>query len=185
MSAFPGARFPRFTRAFARASHYRRDLLHGDPINPAREDCPLHPIAKTGCDQGLYLLFPHLDGLEVDRVQDAGNGVLITARSRAAEAACHRCGLSSAQVNSRYRRRLDDLAAGGRPVMIDLEVRRFFCSSPQCKLRRAGHPPPPVDTPRRHLHALCATAKIRASLTRRARQRPDRSWRERFPPGSG
>jgi hypothetical protein len=68
----------------------------------------------------LYLIFSHLDGLQAVRVQDAGNAVLITARSRAAEAACHRRGPSSAQVSSWYRRRLHDLAAGGRPVTIDL-----------------------------------------------------------------
>ena len=62
----------------------------------------------------LDLFFPHLADLQVDKVEDLGNAVLITARSLAAEAACHRCGLSSARVHSRYRRRLHDLAAGGR-----------------------------------------------------------------------
>ena len=102
-----------------------------------------HPLAGEGACC-LSLLFPHLDGLQVERVEDAGNAVLITARSRAAEAACHRCGLSSAQVNSRYRRRLQDLAAGGRAVMIDLEVRRFFCGNPECKLRTFAEQVPAV-----------------------------------------
>jgi transposase len=102
-----------------------------------------HPLAGEGACC-LSLLFPHLDGLQVERVEDAGNAVLITARSRAAEAACHRCGLSSAQVNSRYRRRLQDLAAGGRAVMIDLEVRRFFCSNPECELRTFAEQVPAV-----------------------------------------
>ncbi len=102
-----------------------------------------HPLAGEGACC-LSLLFPHLDGLRVERVEDAGNAVLITARSRAAEAACHRCGLSSAQVNSRYRRRLQDLAAGGRAVMIDLEVRRFFCGNPECKLRTFAEQVPAV-----------------------------------------
>jgi transposase len=83
----------------------------------------------------LHLFFPHLDGLQVDKVEDAESAVLITARSRAAEAACHRCGLSSARVHSRYRRRLHDVAAGGRAVTISLEVRRFFCGNPACGLR--------------------------------------------------
>ena len=64
----------------------------------------------------LNLFFPHLADLQVDKIENLEDAVLITARSRAAEAACHRCGLSSARVNSRYRRRLHDLAAGGRPV---------------------------------------------------------------------
>ena len=78
----------------------------------------------------LHLFFPHLGDLQAGKVEDLENAVLITARSRAADAACRRCGLSSARVNSRYRRRLHDLAAGGRPVLIDLEVRRFFCGNP-------------------------------------------------------
>jgi transposase len=102
-----------------------------------------HPLAGEGACC-LSLLFPHLGGLQVERVEDAGNAVLITARSRAAEAACHRCGLSSVQVNSRYRRRLQDLAAGGRAVMIDLEVRRFFCGNPECKLRTFAEQVPAV-----------------------------------------
>jgi transposase len=102
-----------------------------------------HPLAGEGACC-LSLLLPHLDGLQVERVDDAGNAVLITARSRAAEAACHRCGLTSAQVNSRYRRRLQDLAAGGRAVMIDLEVRRFFCGNPECKLRTFAEQVPAV-----------------------------------------
>jgi transposase len=93
-----------------------------------------HPLAgEEACC--LHLFFPHLDGLQVDKVEDAESAVLITARSRAAEAACHRCGLSSARVHSRYRRRLHDVAAGGRAVTISLEVRRFFCGNPACGLR--------------------------------------------------
>ena len=69
----------------------------------------------------LHLFFPHLGDLQVDRVEDLGNAVLIKARSRAGDTPCYGCGLSSARVNSRYRRRLHDLAAGGRAVMIDLE----------------------------------------------------------------
>src|ERR1700721_2358246 len=45
-----------------------------------------------------------LADLQVDNVEDAGNAVLITAGSRATDAAWHRRGVSSARVNSRYRR---------------------------------------------------------------------------------
>jgi transposase/DNA-binding CsgD family transcriptional regulator len=92
----------------------------------------------------LDVFFPYLADLRVDRIEDLGDGVQITARSRAPEAACHRCGLSSARVNSRYRRRLHDLAAGGRPVLIDLEVRRFFCTSPECEVRTFAEQVPAV-----------------------------------------
>jgi hypothetical protein len=62
------------------------------------------PAGEEACC--LNLLFPYLRELDVQRVEDRADAVLVTARSRAAQAACHRCGLSSARVNSRYRRRL-------------------------------------------------------------------------------
>jgi len=106
-----------------------------------------HSLAgEEACCLGVF--FPYLADLQVDKVEDLGNGVLITARSRAGDAPCHGCGLSSARVNSRYRRRLHDLAAGGRAVMIDLEVRRFFCGNPGCKLRTFAEQVPAVT--RRH-----------------------------------
>ncbi len=51
----------------------------------------------------LHLFFPHLGDLQVDKLEDHENVVVITARSCASAAACHLCGLSSAGVNSRYR----------------------------------------------------------------------------------
>jgi hypothetical protein len=48
-----------------------------------------HLLAGEGaCCLNLFL--PHLGDLHVDKVEDAGNAVLIMARARAAEAACHR-----------------------------------------------------------------------------------------------
>lgn len=114
------------------------------------------PAGEEACC--LHLFFPHLDGLQIDKVEDAGNAVLVTARSRAADAACHRCGLSSARVNSRYRRRLHDLAAGGRPVTIDLEVRRFFCGNPECGLRTFAEQVPAVTQRHQHRTPLLRSA---------------------------
>jgi transposase len=90
------------------------------------------------------LFFPHLADLQVDKVEESAGGVLITARSRAAEAACHRCGELSARIHSRYRRLLGDVAAGGRAVAIDLQVRRFFCGNPDCGLRTFAEQVPAV-----------------------------------------
>lgn len=102
-----------------------------------------HPLAgdEACC---LHLFFPHLDDLHVDKVEDDGSAVLITARSGAAKAPCHQCGVSSGRVHSRYRRRLHDLTAGSRAVTIDLEVRRFFCGSPACEVRTFAEQVPAV-----------------------------------------
>ena len=80
----------------------------------------------------LVVLFPHLAGLDLAHVEDLGGGVRITARTRTVSLACRGCGAVSAQVHDRYRRRLADLACGGRPVQVMLEARRFCCSNPAC-----------------------------------------------------
>jgi transposase len=40
--------------------------------------------------------------------------------------------LSSDWLHSRYVRHVADEAVGGRPVVIDLSVRRLYCENPQC-----------------------------------------------------
>ena len=54
------------------------------------------------------------------------------ARTCASEAFCTGCGVVSRRVHSSYQRRLADTASGGQEVLIDLQVRRFFCGSPAC-----------------------------------------------------
>ncbi|MUN41695.1 transposase family protein [Actinomadura litoris] len=46
--------------------------------------------------------------------------------------ACRGCGTSSARVHDRYRRRLQDVSCGGRPVQVEPEVRRFICGNTAC-----------------------------------------------------
>jgi transposase len=91
----------------------------------------LHEV--TAREAGLLvMLFPHLAGLDIVHVEDLGDAVRITARTRTASLACRGCGAVSARVHDRYRRRLDDLACAGRPVHVDLEVCRFRCANPAC-----------------------------------------------------
>jgi transposase len=80
----------------------------------------------------LMVLFPHLAGLRVHRVEDTGDAVVISASCRAGEACCPTCGLPSSRVHGGYSRTLADGAAGGRPVLIALSVRRFRCLRAAC-----------------------------------------------------
>jgi transposase len=87
----------------------------------------------SGQGEGLLaLLFPHLAGLRVDRVEDKGEAVVICASCQAASACCPRCGRESSRVHGAYSRVVADGAAGGRPVLIALRVRRFRCQQPSC-----------------------------------------------------
>ena len=71
-------------------------------------------------------------GLAVERVSAAGRSVHVLARTCASEAACPGCGAASRRVHSSYQRRLADTASGGHEVLIDLQVRRFFCGNLAC-----------------------------------------------------
>ena len=99
---------------------------------------PASPAARVVWDvseQGqalLAVLFPHLAGLRVHRVEDIGDAVMIVASCRTESACCPRCGQESARVHGGYARMVADGAAGGRPVLIVLQVRRFRCRNPEC-----------------------------------------------------
>jgi transposase len=90
------------------------------------------PVTAGSGHELCEWLFPHLRGLRVERIEPAGAGVVIEARPAAAGAACPACGAWSSRVHSGYVRRLGDGPLGGRPVVIRLAVRRFFCGNPAC-----------------------------------------------------
>jgi len=80
----------------------------------------------------LMVLFPHLSGLRVHRVENLARAVMIYATRRAESACCPRCGSWSSRVHGGYSRTVADGAAGGRPVLIVLSVRRFRCTESSC-----------------------------------------------------
>jgi transposase len=102
------------------------------PAGPAI--CAGRVVRDVG-EQGqalLAVLFPHLAGLRVHRVEDGGDAVMIVASCRAQAACCPRCGQESRRVHGGYARIVADGATGGRPVLIVLQVRRFRCRNPAC-----------------------------------------------------
>lgn len=80
----------------------------------------------------LRILFPHLAGLDLDHIEGWGDGVRIVARTRGKAVACPSCDRLCIRVHDRYRRRLHDLSCGGRPVQVELEVRRLRCDDRSC-----------------------------------------------------
>ena len=95
----------------------------------------LHRLAggEACCLDLLYSFLPHLKDVQVEAVTVADDEVLVRAKTRGVEASCRACGVPSGRVHSRYRRQLRDLACAGRPVQVELEVRRFFCVNGSCE----------------------------------------------------
>lgn len=80
----------------------------------------------------LRMLFPHLASVSIAQVEDRGALVRITASSAQASAHCPSCGCGSSAVHSGYARSIADAAVGGRRLVIELTVRRYFCRDPTC-----------------------------------------------------
>ncbi|WP_405576420.1 ISL3 family transposase [Streptomyces sp. NBC_01092] len=78
------------------------------------------------------LWFHQVEGVLIEDVEPDGELVVVRARASAERAGCPACGTVSARVHSRYVRRLADSAVGGRPVVIELQVRRFRCCQGAC-----------------------------------------------------
>lgn len=79
------------------------------------------------------LWFHQAEGVVIEKAVVDEELVLVRARASAEQAACHACGTTSGRVHSRYVRRLTDTAVAGRPVVIELQVRRFRCRDRACK----------------------------------------------------
>jgi hypothetical protein len=100
-------------------------LAGGDP-----QACRVEVSAQAR--ELLEVLFPHLSGLEVSRVDGSGDAVVAFASVKGVQARCPQCREPSSRVHGRYQRLVADGAAGGRPLLIALSVRRFRCMSPPC-----------------------------------------------------
>ena len=118
----------------------------------------------------LSVLFPHLAGLDLRQVQDTGDGVRIRARTGAGPVPCPGCGTASARVHDWYRRRLQDLACGGRPVQVELEVRRMRCGNQACAVATFGEQVPGLTGryQRRTVHLRGLLERIALALAGRA-----------------
>ncbi|MEQ4726274.1 ISL3 family transposase [Nonomuraea sp. B19D2] len=93
-----------------------------------------HPSAgEEACCCRLFL--PHLQDVLIENIEDRADHVLVTARACMINALCPGCGVLTGKVHGHYQRRLHDLATYGRPVLINLRVRRFRCANLGCERR--------------------------------------------------
>jgi hypothetical protein len=96
------------------------------------------PLELLGAPEGGRLVRACLD------VEQLTVHLAITAPT----AACPVCGTSARRVRGRYTRRLDDLPCLGRPVRLQVVVRRFVCLQPDCPRRIFAERLPGFAAPR-------------------------------------
>src|SRR5258708_40317764 len=90
-----------------------------------------HPCAGEE-DCCLRLLLPHLKDLHVEAVEDLGDRVKITARTRIAQSSCSACGTVSSRGHSWSVRSLVVERVGGRRVVLALRLLLHLCLNLMC-----------------------------------------------------
>ncbi len=79
------------------------------------------------------MVFSGLSPLVVEDVVDEGREVVVWARTPDDPAACPGCGARSTRVHGYHWRRLADVPLDGRPVTVNVQVRRLVCPTAGCR----------------------------------------------------
>ncbi|MER7894560.1 ISL3 family transposase [Micromonospora sp. NPDC094482] len=91
-------------------------------------------------------MLPQLSSLVIEEIADQGSVVLVRARTSVRAVSCPDCGEPAERVHAYHRRRLANLPAGGRGVVIDLRVRRLRCPTQSCPRRTFREQVPALTT---------------------------------------
>jgi transposase len=83
-------------------------------------------------DKLIEWLVPASEGLRMQQLLVASDGLTLVLASTRAEACCPLCGQATTRVHSRYQRTLQDLPWGHLHVCLRVQVHRFFCQNAGC-----------------------------------------------------
>jgi transposase len=86
-------------------------------------------------DKLVEVVFSGLSGLVIDDVTDEGELIRVRARSREAPVPCPGCALETARVHAWCERTVADVPVDGRPVVVNVRVRRLACRDWRCPRR--------------------------------------------------
>jgi transposase len=78
------------------------------------------------------VFLPLPSGLQITRICQDGNTVVVEVCSQRRSACCPVCAQVSDALHSRYHRTLRDVPCGGQSVRLHLTVGKFFCQQPEC-----------------------------------------------------
>ena len=80
-------------------------------------------------------VFSGLSALVIEDVEDAGEVIVVRARTRDEAVACPGCGTETARVHEYRERTVADVPADGRRVLVKVRVRRMRCPVPGCTVQ--------------------------------------------------
>ncbi|WP_037583136.1 ISL3 family transposase [Stigmatella aurantiaca] len=107
-----------------------------------------------------------IPGCHVERVARRGSAqARLTVRSESVGAQCPSCKSRSTAPHSTYVRHPTDLPCAGRPVQLELRVRRFYCRNPECSRRTFTEPVSRLLAARARRTRRLATAQCAVGMT--------------------
>jgi transposase len=80
-------------------------------------------------------VFSGLSGLVIEDVRDEGKLIRVRARSREVPVPCPGCAVQTARVHAWCERVVADVPVDGRPVVVNVRVRRLACRDWRCPRR--------------------------------------------------
>ena len=80
-------------------------------------------------------MFSGLLSLVIEDVADQDGVIVVRARTAGGPVPCPRCGAGTSQVHGYYGRTAADVPADGRPVVVQVRVRRMRCPAPGCPVQ--------------------------------------------------
>ena len=78
-------------------------------------------------------LLPLPEGMLIDQIEIAKDGLVITAVATHPTSCCPLCSVVSSSIQSHYHRRVRDAPCAGQRVQLLLKVRKFSCRNPCCE----------------------------------------------------
>jgi hypothetical protein len=81
----------------------------------------------------VRIVFSGLSALVIHDVEDAGEGIVVRARTRSEAVACPGCGAETSRVHGYHERTAADVPVDGRRVLVKVRVRRMRCPALDCK----------------------------------------------------
>jgi transposase len=79
------------------------------------------------------LVFGGLAPLEIDKVEDAGDGIVVRARTPLVAVTCPDCGVPTSRVHGVHERTAADMPVDARRVRVVVQVRRLVCPTFGCR----------------------------------------------------
>jgi transposase len=83
----------------------------------------------------VRIVFSGLSALVIDDVEDAGDVIVVRAKTRGGAAACPGCGAETSRVHGYHERTAADVPADGRRVVVKVRVRRMRCPALGCTVQ--------------------------------------------------